>query len=169
MSIPAEVHARPSYEHALRIIGRYLDAEPAYYVTVVEVDDGFAVRYSPTRQRSETRSTQFSWERLRNLKIFNAAGRGTGKRTRRNFGLWHELPAGYQDFFRALGYVLDDKDATSVTIDSLPKGVAVSYVCANAERPLTPEKCYDIMNREAIEEMIVEAQRRRVPPLRLEG
>ena len=163
MSMPAEVQLRPSYEHALRIIGRYLDAEPAYYVTVLEMDDGFTVRYSPTRQRSETRTAQFSWARLRDLKVFNAAGRGTGRRSRRNFGLWNDLPGGYQDFFRALGHTLDDKSASSVAIDSLPKGVAVSYVCPTRDRPLAPEKRYDVLNRDVMEDMIAEAQRRRAP------
>jgi len=41
------------YESALRVIGRHLDAEPSYNVSILEVDDGFTLRYQPTQHRFE--------------------------------------------------------------------------------------------------------------------
>ncbi|MGH2448578.1 MAG: hypothetical protein ACRDFS_08245 [Chloroflexota bacterium] len=150
------------YQHALRVIGRYLDSEPAYHVTVVEVDDGFTVRYSPTRHRAEQVTARFPWTRLRDLRVFNTAARGRGPRPGRYAGLRAEVPGGYQDFLRALGAMLDDSRAAGLSLDALPGGMAVSYLREQPDNPFQAEKYYSILDRSKMEDILSEGLARRI-------
>lgn len=156
-----------SYEQALRVIGRHLDAEPAHHISVMEVADGFTVRSHPSQQRSDARTVHFSWERLRDLFIFQASGRGCQRKHHRHQGMWQNFPHGHEDFFRALGHIIDRDKATSVTVDELPEGIAVSYIVTDPDNPPYAQKVYAVMREGEIQTMLEAAQKRRGTGLRV--
>jgi len=149
------------YEQELRVIGRHLDAEPAYHVSILEVDDGFTVRYQAAQHHSENRTVQFSRERLRDLYVFNSAGRGVRRKRDRHEGIWGKFANGHQDFFRALGYILDENRATSLAVDEIPEGLRISYCRPASDNPLQLEKCHMELAEADIVKMVEVAQLRR--------
>lgn len=152
------------YEPALRVIGRHLDAEPAYHVSVLEVADGFTVRSHPSTHRAEGHTIHYSWDRLTDLVVYQTAGRGVRRRRSRHSGMWELFPNGHEDFFRALGHELDVERASSITVDEVKEGVAVSYFRPSESDPSQAEKVHRLMRREDIEAMLKAAQARRRTP-----
>lgn len=152
---------RLCYEQALRVIGRHLDAEPAYHLSVLEVDDGFTVRYQIGQHQSGARTVHFTCDRLHDLYVFNSAGRGVNRKQDRHQGIWGKFVNGHQNFFRALGHLLDNDHAQSLTIDELPEGVQISYVRPDVNDPLRWEKIHLDMREHEIHAMLQSAQQRR--------
>jgi hypothetical protein len=158
----AEEHdERIPYQRALRVIGRHLDAEPAYHVSILEVADGFTVRSHPARHRTDGRIVHFKWDRLQDLVIFHTAGRDCARRRHRHQGIWANFPSGHEDFFRALGFTLDTEGATSLSVDEVPEGIAVSYMRPSPGNALSFEKCHTVFHKREIEAMLRAAQQRR--------
>lgn len=154
-------HRRLGYEQTLRVIGRHLDAEPAYHVSLLEVEDGFTIRYQVAQHQSDGRTVHFTWDRLQDLYVFNTGGRGVRRKRDRHEGIWGKFPNGHQDFFRALGYILDRDTAANLTVDEVVDGLRVSYCRPRSGDPLHLEK-RDMELREAdILEMVERAQMRR--------
>ena len=153
--------ARASYEQALRVIGRFLDAEPTYHLSVVEVADGFTVRSQSSRFKSDGRTVQFTWDRLNDLLVYHTAGRGLNRRHHRHRGIWAEFPNGHEDFFRALGFNLDSEAAGSLTVDEVPEGVTVSYLRPDPEKSGEFETCHTVMRKAEIQKLLEAAQARR--------
>lgn len=149
------------YEPALRVIGRHLDAEPAYHISLLETVDGFTVRSHPSGHRPDGTSNLYSWDRLNDLVIYQTAGRGVRRRRSRHSGMWANFPNGHEDFFRALGHELDEQQASSLAVDEVPEGVAVSYLRPRAAETLLFEKVHRVMRREDIEEALRAARARR--------
>lgn len=150
-----------TYEEALRVIGRQLDAEPAYHVSILEVADGFTVRYQPTLQQSDERTMHFAWDRLNDLAVFNTAGRGLTRKRGRYQGMWAEFPNGHQGFFRTLGSTMDKEHASSLAVDEVEEGVRISYVHPDPSDPLRSQKFHAILREPEIRDMVEQAQRRR--------
>lgn len=149
------------YEQGLRVIGRHLDAEPAYHVSILEVEDGFTVRYQTAQHLSDGRAIHFTWERLQDLYVFNTGGRGVRRKRDRHEGIWGKFPNGHQDFFRAMGYILDRDGASNLTVDEVSGGLRISYCRPASDDRLQLEK-RDMELREAdILEIVEAAQRRR--------
>lgn len=162
MAVQEQLQEIP-YERALRVIGRHFDGEPSYHISVLEVPDGFTTRWYPARHRSDGRSTHFSWDKVQDLSIFNSAGRNSRNRRQRHRGIWGNFPGGHEDFFRALGYVLDEERATALSIDEIADGVAVSYMRPIPGREMIYEKRHQVYHADGIQDMIVRAQGRREP------
>ena len=158
MDEPAQ---RDEYEPALRVIGRHLDAEPAYHISLLETVDGFTVRSHPSGHRPDGISIVYSWNRLHDLVIYQMAGRGLRRRRSRHSGMWANFPNGHEDFFRALGHELDAQQASSLAVDEVPEGVAVSYLRPREAESLLFEKVHRVMRREDIEEALYAARGRR--------
>lgn len=152
---------RIPYQRALRVIGRHLDAEPAYYLNVLEVADGFTVRSHPAAHRTDGRTVHFQWDRLQDLTIFHSAGRDCARRRHRHQGIWANFPSGHEDFFRALGYTLDAQQARSLSVEEQGEGIEVSYMRSAPDNPVSVEKCRVIYHKEQIESMLLAAQQRR--------
>jgi hypothetical protein len=151
-----------NYEQGLRIVGRHLDAEPAYHVRILEVDDGYVVRYQPAQYRSDDRTVHFSQGRLYDLFVFHASGRGCGPRRRdRHLGIWGKFPTGHEDFFRALGAVLDHQFASSLAVDELNDELRVSYMRPDPENPLLSQKCHAAYTEHDIRAMVAAARKLR--------
>src|SRR5947209_4472179 len=153
--------SRLDYESALRVIGRHLDTEPTYHMSLLEVRDGFTVRSHPSRFRSDARTVQFTWDRLNDLIVFHMAGRGCMRRRPRHSGIWANFPNGHEDFFRAMGHRLDKEHGSSLSVEELPEGVAVSYMRPLEDDTLQLEKAHMVLAYADIEAMLEEARRRR--------
>lgn len=152
---------RLTYEQALRVIGRHLDAEPAHDISVTEVADGFTVRSHSSGDRADARTVHFTRDRLRDLVIFQASGRGSPRRHHRHQGIWTNFPHGHEDFFRALGHALDRERARSVSVEEQPDGIAVTYVAADPENPPHSRDVRTVMRENEIQNLLNAAQRRR--------
>ncbi|GAC1322080.1 MAG: hypothetical protein NVS2B16_13390 [Chloroflexota bacterium] len=150
-----------TYEEALRVIGRQLDAEPAYHVSILEVNDGFTVRYQPALQMSDERTMHYSWDRLNDLVVFNSAGRGLTRKRGRYQGMWAQFPNGHQGFFRTLGATMDREKASSLTVDEVAAGVEVTYLRTDPANGAQTQKFQAVLHEAEIRDMVEQAQRRR--------
>ncbi|MGI8827063.1 MAG: hypothetical protein ACR2JC_15760 [Chloroflexota bacterium] len=150
-----------NYEDALRVIGRQLDAEPAYHVRILEVDNGFTVRYQPTSQQTDERTMRFTWDRLHDLVVFNSAGRGLTRKRGRYQGMWAEFPNGHQGFFRTLGATMDRDNGSGLAVDEVSDGVQISYVRADPDNSLRTQEHHTVLREPEIRAMIESAQGRR--------
>ena len=126
MAAPAEQGRVNTYQWLLRALGAYLDEQPSCRISIAEVPDGFLVRFQRTFQRLDPEVYRFDYERLREQleTLFNE--RKTLGPVRHE-GIWSSFPNGHADFFRALGYELDQESARSVLIDELDDGIIVTY------------------------------------------
>jgi len=149
------------YERALRAIGRHLDAEPVYNVSILEVDDGFAVRYQPTLHDPTCRITHFGKSMLEDLTIFQTASRGLVRRSDRHEGMWATFPDGHQEFFRALGFILDCEGARGLTLDELDEHVRISFVRPDPADALCTQKCEMTFREQDIRAVVQIARKRR--------
>lgn len=129
-----------SYQRALRVIGRYLDSEPSYHMSVAQTADGFTVRSHPTPQRADEIVKHFEWDRLEDLDLFYAGGRNVARRRPRHQGLWERFPCGHERALRKLGAILDEKSASSLSIDEMDEGIDVSYMCSDSGESGQPAK-----------------------------
>lgn len=148
-----------NYEHALRVIGRHLDSETGFHAGIEEVEGGFTVHFQPIQ--GEERTSDFAWDRLDDLLIFNSAGRGIGAKRKRNAGLWAEIQGGREDIFRALGHMLDEDQATRVTVDELDDGLAVSYLRPASGNGGGSEERQAVLTIEQLRDIQATAQARR--------
>jgi hypothetical protein len=120
-----------SYYLMLRALGAWLDEESPRRFTALETVDGFSVVLTGHGSgRPEISEVHFDRETLteREKRLverhrilgnpFGTAGEG---------GQWHLAPSGRQDFLRALGYELDDADASGVILDELDDQLILTY------------------------------------------
>jgi hypothetical protein len=162
--VVSDERSKPGYVHTLRAIGRQLDSELAYHASILEVDDGFTVRYQSSPQFQEGRTSHFPYGRLQDLLIVNSAGRGVPGRRRRTMGLWENVRGGREDFYRALGLRLDEQGAAGVTVEELGDGIALSYTSPDPENVLRSTKCHSVLSLQEVQSLIAEAQSRRTEP-----
>lgn len=116
---------RPTYQNRLRVIGRHLDLYGYRRANILEVDGGFIVRASPSQNRG-VETLEFVGHQFAQLIASAAEGRGAGERN-----LTHPtglLPTGYEDFFRAIGYQLDQHAAEAITISELEELAVIGGV-----------------------------------------
>ena len=136
----AEKHEeQKSYQRALRVVGRYLDSEPSYNLSIAESVDGFTVRVHSTPGRTDERVKYFEWDRLEyEDQYYSAANRGFGERAVKV--PWELFPCGHQQALRKLGLILDSMQVSSVNVDEVESGLDVSYLKAPAEGKSAPQK-----------------------------
>jgi hypothetical protein len=149
------------YSRALRVVGRHLDTEPARDVSMVEIEDGFTVRYHPDEQAEEIRTLHFNWERLMDLSIFHSAARGVPRRHDRHAGSWSEFPGGRQELYRALGAVLDDAAAVNLEVEELPGRLRVRYDVAGEPEGTGSDRQERMLGEDEMHALVVDARRRR--------
>jgi hypothetical protein len=126
MTEPAEGGRVNTYQWLLRALGAYLDERPSCRISLAEVPDGFLVRVQRTLHTLEPEIYRFNHQRLREqLTILFEQRKGAGGV--RHEGIWSSFPNGHADFFRALGYELDQESARNVLIDELEDGIVVTY------------------------------------------
>lgn len=112
----------PTYQNRLRIIGRAMDEHHLERALIVDFDETLTLRaYSSKEERyiSEIFTDEKLIETLR-IAIYARGESGTGP-------FRSPLrPTGYEDFFRALGYQLDQRGASAVVILECPQYFHVS-------------------------------------------
>ncbi|HZU11692.1 MAG TPA: hypothetical protein VFB58_02545 [Chloroflexota bacterium] len=111
---------RAPYQSLLRALGTYLDAFGATSICLIELPDGFAVRYQPPGDTLGIEARHFSFD------VLHARDR----LMRRNRGETdaEETSNGYAALLRALGRDLDVAEAHTLTIDEVEDLLVVSYV-----------------------------------------
>jgi hypothetical protein len=158
---------RVPYQALLRVIGRDLDNRHAFRVRLMEVPSGFSVQYFKDVENSDLVSLTFSYEEL------NAqARRGRlqpllrhpigGKRFKRG------KPT-YQDFFRALGYELEDAGAYSILLDELDEGYLLTYQFYNPDSGFMLHKHRVALHADEAGEIVNVASMRRGRVARRQG
>lgn len=110
-AIPEELFL-PTYQNRLRVIGRHLDLGEYRNVVIVEVDGGFLARgFNPRQHTPEL--LEFPNDSFEGLITEAVRARGRSKKVRRKSLV---LPTGYEDFLRALGYELDQRESKSIVV-----------------------------------------------------
>ncbi len=120
---------RPTYQDALRAIGRYFDRNVYRHVLISEVEDGYVARAFPGHlanlkaegialPMSDVMALISSQEQVRGVAVNDVK-------------MPPLCPTGYEDFFRALGFDLDEARATNVCLVELSGGILVSFTVKN--------------------------------------
>jgi hypothetical protein len=127
----------PNYQNRLRVIGRALDEHDLEQAVIVDTGATLILRaYRPTSGANvtETFTNEGLIETLR-VAIYARGDSGTGP-------FRSPLrPTGYEDFLRALGYRLDERNAAGLVVVECPQYFHVSGLerIGDAERtPLVP-------------------------------
>lgn len=150
-----------TYQWMLRVLGAYLDEEPSCRITLAEGPDGFLVRLQRHLHKLEPLVYTFRRDTLKEqLGELMKTRRPAGLRARHQ-GVWALFPNGHQDFFRALGYELDQRNADMVLVDELEDGIVVTYLCPDETRPGEMRKEMFILGLPEIEEILNAAFERR--------
>jgi hypothetical protein len=123
----AELGREYTYQWLLRAIGAYLDEQPSCRISLAEVSDGFLVRLQRALHKLEPQVEYFKREVLveQLQQIFDQPKKPSGHV--RHQGVWSAFPNGHQDFFRALGYELDEASARGILVDELEDGIVITY------------------------------------------
>lgn len=144
---------QPTYQNRLRVIGHHLDVGQCRDVAVLEIDGGFIVRASsPTHRRPQ--ALEFPDTEFPRLMQEALDYRGHGQKYN---GHSRNVPTGYEDFFRALGFLLDNQTAVGITICELdthilvagsqPDRSSVGHKALNHfERYLTPDDVQKLLD-----------------------
>ncbi len=122
---------RTPYEAFLRVVGRDLDHRRATGVRVVETISGFEIHYAVDDQSPEMVTLAYTFDQLK------AKAQGSriqpllrhpmgGRRSKKG------KPT-YQNFFRALGYELEDAGAYLILLDELEDGYLLTYQFYNPD------------------------------------
>lgn len=153
MDTTAEPGREQSYQWMLRALGAYLDEESSCRITLAEVEDGFIVRLQRYLHKMEPLVFRLERATLQQELERRMRDRNPTRTHARHQGVWAHFPNGHQDFFRALGYELDEAGARGILIDELEDGIVVTYRRADdggeAEKQmtlLTEDKIEDILN-----------------------
>ena len=153
--------ARPTYQDALRAIGRYFDRNVYRHVLVSEVEDGYIARAFPGQlgslkaegialPMSDVMALIGSQEQVRGVTVSEVK-------------MPPLCPTGYEDFFRALGFDLDAAAASNVCIVELSGGILVSYTGKGSHGDLERSQMYYDPPR--IDETLTRGYQRRGKPV----
>jgi hypothetical protein len=115
-----------TYQWLLRAVGSYLDEEPSCRISLAEVSDGFIVRIQRALHKMEPQVEHFKRENLEEQLERLFSSRKPTKQAHHQ-GIWANFPNGHADFFRALGYELDQAKASNIVLDELEDGLVLTY------------------------------------------
>lgn len=155
----AESGREHTYQWLLRTLGAYLDEEPSCRISLAEVPDGFLVRQQRHLHKLEPRVDHLKRQTLvEQMQTLMAHGR-TGHAHHQ--GVWTAFPNGHQDFFRALGYELDESRARGILIDELDDGLVLTYNYPDSSDSTVWHKRMVVLGVEEIEAILNAAFERR--------
>lgn len=120
---------RVSYQGRLRAIGAYLDNHGACGVSLVESDQGFALRYQRGRADLDGVGVDLSFAALDALQTELEWQRRAGRRTGAD-----GADMGYQDLLRVLGYELERVEACYIVLDEVEDSIALSYLYSDPQK-----------------------------------
>lgn len=151
--------SRPTYQQALRAIGRYFDQNVYRLVHVSEVDDGYSARAFPGQQGY--RKEQGIALPLRDVLALMRNQEQRRGAAVEEVTLSPLCPTGYADFFRSLGFDLDAAGATNVHLVELSLGFMVSYTVKGRHGL---ERAQELYNPPRINELLTAGYHRRAKP-----
>lgn len=144
---------QPTYQNRLRVIGHHLDTENYRDAAIFEIEGGFIAR---ARREKGKRAGALEFPDSQFVQLMQGAINSRGRREgyERHSRV---LPTGYQDFLRALGFLLDNQSAIGVTIVELEshflvtglepsKSVAGHNAIRQFERYLTREDIQQLLD-----------------------
>jgi hypothetical protein len=159
MDAKAEQGREQSYQWLLRALGAYLDEESSCRITLAEVEDGFVVRLQRYLHKMEPLVFRLERATLQQELDRRMQQRNPSRPPARHQGVWAHFPNGHQDFFRALGYELDEAGARGILIDELEDSVVVTY--RREDDGEGAEKQMTVLSEDKIEEILNTAFERR--------
>ena len=112
----------PTLQNRLRVIGYELDAGRFRDVAIFEIDAGFLARATAVDDK-QPRALEFPDEQFSGRLKEAIEKRGSDHKFSSHSPL---LPTGYEDCFRAIGYLLDRQSAFGVTIVELSDHILVT-------------------------------------------
>jgi hypothetical protein len=156
----AEAGRENTYQWLLRSLGAYLDREPSCRISLAEVNDGFLVRLQRALHKLDPQVEHLKRETLVEQLQELMTRKPVGPRVRHQ-GIWARFPNGHQDFFRALGYELDQSSARGILVEELEDGLIVTYSYPDREHGMQWKKRMVVLGLEEIEAMLNAAFERR--------
>lgn len=151
---------RIPYQAMLRVIGRDLDHRRASSVRVLETPSGFSAQYFDATENKDITNVTYTHEELEAkargglMQPLLRHPIGSGKRFK------HGRPT-YQNFFRALGYELEDAGAYAILLDELDDGYLLTYQFYNPESGFMLHKHRVALHADAAGEIVNVASMRR--------
>jgi hypothetical protein len=112
----------PTYQNRLRVIGHHLDSGGYSNVAIFEIEGGFVARAIPHAGR-RPEALEFPDNQFPALMHQAINQRGGGQRYEARSTL---LPTGYEDFFRSLGFLLDNQMAHGIMFCELQTHLLVT-------------------------------------------
>ncbi|HEX6506202.1 MAG TPA: hypothetical protein VF221_01090 [Chloroflexota bacterium] len=152
-----------TYQWLLRALGAYLDEEPSCRISLAEVSDGFLVRLQRALHKLDPQVEHFKRETLKEQLEKLSTQRKPSSHARHQ-GVWSSFPNGHQDFFRALGYELDQASARGILIDELEDGIVVTYSYPDTSNGAKWKKRMVVLGLSEIEAILNAAFERRQKP-----
>jgi hypothetical protein len=159
----AESGRENTYQWLLRSLGAYLDREPSCRISLAEVNEGFLVRLQRALHKLEPQVELLRRESLVDQLNELLTRKPAGPRVRHQ-GIWSRFPNGHQDFFRALGYELDQSSARGILVEELEDGLVVTYSYPESDNGTHWKKRMVVLGLEEIEAILNAAFDRRGKP-----
>ena len=158
-----------TYQWLLRALGAYLDEEPSCRISLAEVSDGFLVRLQRALHKLDPQVEHFKRDTLLE-QLEHLRNKPKNAPRARHQGVWSSFPNGHQDFFRALGYELDQAQARGILIDELEDGVVVTYSYPDTSPGAKWKKRMVVLGVAEIEAILNAAfERRKKPGMAADG
>jgi hypothetical protein len=154
--------ANVPYQELLRGLGRALDEQGACQVCVLELPDGFAVRYQVPPEND------LSWSQFADDDVLARGPENrwkpvSGGLFRRQTTAPPPPPDGYSDLFRALGYELQRSDVSDILIAEGEDGLTVSYQYRERTRQMTVRRTVKVLGEAELRKLTAQARGRRQP------
>jgi hypothetical protein len=151
----------PTYQDALRAIGRYFDRNIYRHVLVSEVEDGYIARAFPGKLSIlKAEGIALPLSDVRALIASQSQVRGM---TLADVKMPPLCPTGYEDFFRALGFDLDAAQARHISVVELTGGFLVAYTAKGQDGNL--ERAQIFYDPSRIDETLTKGYQRRGKPV----
>ncbi|HZT95933.1 MAG TPA: hypothetical protein VFB34_03755 [Chloroflexota bacterium] len=113
-----------SYQNDLRAIGRYADDNEMQHIGLYEVEQGFVLRGFGGSDRSTLLAVEIPDSELESLVVKNF----TAQSKEGYGGHSHLCPTGYEDYFRSLGWHLDQHGGKKIGLTEAEDGFLVTYM-----------------------------------------
>jgi len=148
---------RPAYQVSLRAIGRYFDRNVYRHVLVSEVEDGFMARAFPGLL-GNLKAEGIALPMSDVIALINNQEQARGVAVD-DVRMPPLCPTGYEDFFRAIGWDLDQAAASNVCLVELSGGILVSFTCTGQKGEI--ERSQAFYDPPHIDETITRGYQRR--------
>jgi hypothetical protein len=141
-----------SYQNCLRAVGAWLDSRDARSVNLIEAPAGFVVRYLSGEDPAGLREHVLSHAEIRDLEAEMRARRAVRPNGR------------YGDFWRALGYEIDERGGVNLLLDEIEGNLLVSYLYQRPDTGLSWNKHASVLNDDDRTKILRRAYARRREP-----